>query len=205
GIKRIAELAARYGIDADIESMPAFVYTRDKSFVSQIEKEVEVAKRLGLPASLTRDTRLPFDVLQAMRWDGQAQFHPVKYVAGLAATVPGDGCHVFENCRAVDWEPDRVITDNGNLIAKHVVMATHLPLGQVGMYYATNHPRAEPVIAAPIRRVPPGMYKNAEEPGHSIRTHRNATGRSTALRRATISSPATPTRSANISPTSSAG
>ncbi|HEX9946767.1 MAG TPA: FAD-dependent oxidoreductase [Allosphingosinicella sp.] len=176
GIRRISELAARHRIEADIEPMPSFIYTRDESYVSQIEKEVEVAQRLGLPASLTRDTGLPFDVLQAMRWDGQAQFHPVRYVAGLAATIPGDGCHVFESSRAIEWEPTRVVTDRGTVSARHVVMATHLPLGQVGMYYATNFPKAEPVIAAPIRRVPPGMYKNAEVPGHSIRTHRHENG-----------------------------
>ena len=39
------------------------------------------------------------------------------------------------------------------------------------MYYAMAYPHAEPVIAAPIGRVPPGMYKNAEKPGRSIRTH----------------------------------
>ena len=177
GIRRISELAARHRIDADIEPMPAFTYTLDESYVAKIEKEVEVAQRLGLPATLTRDTGLPFDVLAAMRWDGQAQFHPVKYVAGLAATLPGDGCHVFEDSRAVDYEPTRVVTERGRVSARCVVMATHLPLGQVGMYYATNHPHAEPVIAAPIGRVPPGMYKNAEQPGHSIRTHRHDGGR----------------------------
>jgi len=172
GIGEIQRLAGQYGIAADIEAMPAFVYTRDESYVEQIEKEVEVAKRLGLPASLTRDTGLPFDVLTAMRWDGQAQFHPTRYVAGLAATIPGEGSHVFEGSRAVDYEPTRVVTEAGSVTARHGVMATHLPLGQVGMYYSTNYPMAEPVIAAPIRRVPPGMYKNAEQPGHSIRTHR---------------------------------
>jgi glycine/D-amino acid oxidase-like deaminating enzyme/nitrite reductase/ring-hydroxylating ferredoxin subunit len=177
GVRRIMELAAEHGIDADIEPMPAYVYTLEESRVADIEKEVEVARRLGLPASLTRDTGLPFEVLAAMRWDGQAQFHPVKYVAGLAATVPGDGCHVFENSRAVDYEPTRVVTEKGKVTARHVVMATHLPLGQVGMYYATNYPKAEPMIAAPIRRVPPGMYKNAESPGHSIRAHRSADGK----------------------------
>jgi glycine/D-amino acid oxidase-like deaminating enzyme/nitrite reductase/ring-hydroxylating ferredoxin subunit len=177
GVRRIAQLASEHGLEADIEPMPAFVYTLDENHVAEIEKEVEVARRLGLPASLTRDTGLPFDVLAAMRWDGQAQFHPVKYVAGLAATLPGDGCHVFENSRAVDYEPTRVVTERGKVDARHVVMATHLPLGQVGMYYATNYPKAEPMVAAPIRRVPPGMYKNAESPGHSIRAHRGSDGK----------------------------
>jgi glycine/D-amino acid oxidase-like deaminating enzyme/nitrite reductase/ring-hydroxylating ferredoxin subunit len=181
GIGAIKRLAAQYGIDADIEPQPAYVYTNDESYVSQIEKEVEVARRLGLPASLTRDTGLPFDVLQAMRWDGQAQFHPTKYVAGLAATIPGEGSHVFEQSRAVDYEPTRVTTESGTVTARHVVMATHLPLGQVGLYYATNSPMAEPVIAAPIRDALPGMYKNAEQPGHSIRTHRRRDGQTYAI------------------------
>ncbi|MEA3033262.1 MAG: hypothetical protein QOH86_1278 [Sphingomonadales bacterium] len=176
GIARIKALAAQYGIDADIESKPAYVYTLDESRVEDLEKEVEVARRLGLPASLTRDTGLPFGVLQAMRWDGQAQFHPTRYVAGLAATLPGDGCHVFERSRAIDYEPDRVVTDGGTVKARHVVMATNIPLGQVGMYYAIAYPMAEPVIAAPIGRDLPGMYKNAEHPGHSIRTHKGADG-----------------------------
>jgi glycine/D-amino acid oxidase-like deaminating enzyme/nitrite reductase/ring-hydroxylating ferredoxin subunit len=171
GLRRIVELSRAHGFDADIETKPAFVYTRDERHVEQIEKEVELARRLGLPASLTKDTGLPYDVLAAMRWDDQAQFHPVKYVAGLAATIPGDGCKVFENSRVTDWDPRRVATDRGTVRARHVVMASNLPLGQVGLYYATNYPMAEPVIATPINRVPPGYYKNVEQPGHSMRTH----------------------------------
>ena len=172
-LKRIVELARAHGIDADIEVKSAFVYTCDDKYVEDIEKEVEIARRLGLPAVLTRDTGLPFDVRQAMRWDDQAQFHPVKYVAGLAATIPGEGCHVFERSRVMDWDPHRISTDRGTVNARHVVMATNLPLGQVGLYYATNFPMAEPVIAAPISRVPPAYYKNVEQPGHSIRTHQS--------------------------------
>jgi glycine/D-amino acid oxidase-like deaminating enzyme/nitrite reductase/ring-hydroxylating ferredoxin subunit len=175
-IRKIRSLAAEYGIDCDIEPKSAYAYTRDESYVSKIEKEVEVAQRLGLPATLVRQTDLPFDVLAAIRFNNQAQFHPTKYVAGLAQTIPGVGCHVFENSRAVDWEPTRVVTEQGSVTARHVVMATHLPLGQVGGYYARAYPQAEPVIAARIRRVPDGMYINVEQPSHSIRTHTRENG-----------------------------
>jgi glycine/D-amino acid oxidase-like deaminating enzyme/nitrite reductase/ring-hydroxylating ferredoxin subunit len=176
GIRKIAALAAEHGIDADIEPQPAYLYTRDEKHVSDLEKEAECARRLGLPATLTRETDLPFDVLTALRFDDQAQFHPTKYVAGLAATLPGDGCHVFEQSRAVDYDPTRVATEGGSIRARHVVMATHLPLGQVGLYYAQNEPKAEPVIAARINRPLAGMYKNVEDPSHSIRTHRGPDG-----------------------------
>ncbi|HSH82178.1 MAG TPA: FAD-dependent oxidoreductase [Herpetosiphonaceae bacterium] len=193
GVRRISELAAEWGIQADIEPMPAYTYTNDQSYVSQIEREVEVAQRLGLPATLERgNIGLPYDVLAAIRFDGQAQFHPVRYVAGLAATIPGEGSHVFEGSRAIEWEPTRVITDRGTVTARHVVMATHLPLGQVGMYYSMAYPKAEPVVAAPIRRVPRGMYKNAEKPGHSIRTHRHENGQVYAIAAGTTFKPGHP-------------
>ena len=178
GLRRIRELAAAHGIDCDIESKAAYTYTKDPQQVSAIEREVEAARRFGLPASLTRETGLPFDVLAAMRWDDQAQFHPVKYVAGLAATIPGDGCHVFEGSRAIDWEPDRVVTEHGTIAARHVIMATHLPLGQVGFFYAEAAPHIHPVIAGRVdpARAPDGMFINVEQPRHSVRTHRGADG-----------------------------
>ncbi len=174
GLRSIAELVDRFGLDADFERKAAFVYTREEKHVDDLEKEVELAKKLGLPASLTTDTGLPYEVLAAMRWDNQAQFHPIKYVAGLAATIPGDGCHVFENSRVAEWEPTRLVTENGDVRARHVVMATNLPLGLIGGYFATNYPMAEPAVAAPIGRVPPGYYINAEQPGHSMRVHEHA-------------------------------
>jgi glycine/D-amino acid oxidase-like deaminating enzyme/nitrite reductase/ring-hydroxylating ferredoxin subunit len=170
-LREIQRLAARHAIACDLEEMPAFTYTCERRHVPEIEQEVEVARRLGLPASVAARTDLPFGTLAAIRFAGQAQFHPVKYVAGLASSIPGEGCHVFENSRVIDWEPNRVATAEGSVSARHVIMATHLPLGQVGGFYASAFPYAEPVIAGPIARVPGGMYLSVEEPSHSIRTH----------------------------------
>jgi glycine/D-amino acid oxidase-like deaminating enzyme/nitrite reductase/ring-hydroxylating ferredoxin subunit len=178
GLRTIVELAGQYGIACNLERKPAFTYTKDESHVAAIEKEVELARVLGLPASLTRDTGLPFDVVAAMRWDDQAQFHPVKYVKGLAATLPGDGVHVFENSRVTDWSHDRVATDRASVRARHVLMATHLPLGQTGLFYSENYPHMHPVIMgrAEAGRVPDGMYICVETPRHSARGHRDDEG-----------------------------
>jgi len=175
-LRKIEQLASEYAIDCDLEPQAAYAYTLDEQQVTKIEKEVEVAQRLGLPATLVRDTDLPFAVQAAVRFDHQAQFHPTKYVAGLARTLPGDGSHVLENSRVVDWEPTRLVTDNGTVTARHVVMATHLPLGQIGGYYAQAYPQAEPVVVARINRQIAGMYISIDQPQSSLRTHRNASG-----------------------------
>jgi glycine/D-amino acid oxidase-like deaminating enzyme/nitrite reductase/ring-hydroxylating ferredoxin subunit len=178
GVRTIAELAARHSIDCNFERKPAFTYTTQEKHVAEIEREVALARRLGLPASLTRDAGLPFGIRAAMRWDDQAQFHPVRYVKGLAATLQGDGCHVFERSRVADWAPDRIATDRGSVRARHVVMATHLPLGQTGFFYAENYPHMHPVIMgrADPERVPDGMYISVERPRHSVRGHRDDDG-----------------------------
>lgn len=178
GLRRILTLASEHRISADIEHKAAFTYTRSEEHAGEIEEEVSLAQSLGLPASFTGQTGLPFAVRAAMRWDGQAQFHPVKFVAGLAATIPGGRCHVFERARVIDWDSERIETAAGLIKARHVVMATHLPLGQVGAYYAQNHPHMHPVIAGRAfpEQVPDGMYINVEQPRHSVRSHISAAG-----------------------------
>ncbi len=178
GVRTICELAQRHGIDCNLARRPAFTYTNDEAEAGRIEAEAGMAIRFGLPASVTRDTGLPFAVLAAMRWDDQAQFHPVKYVKGLAATVPGDGCHVFERSRVTDWDPRRIATGHGSVSARHIVMATHLPLGKTGLFFAENFPHMHPVIMgrAEAGRVPDGMYISVEKPRHSARGHRDDDG-----------------------------
>ena len=178
GLRTICELADRNGIDCALERRPAFTWTNDPDEVSRIEQECHLAARLGLPASLTRDTGLPFAVQAAMRWDDQAQFHPTRYLKGLAASLAGDGCQIFEDSRVTDWDPHRIQTDQGCVRARHVAMSTHLPLGKTGLFFAENFPHMHPVIMGHVERgrVPHGMYINSESPHFSVRGHRDEAG-----------------------------
>ena len=50
-----------------------------------------MALGLGLPASFVEDVDLPFAVAGAVRFEEQAEFHPVKYLEGLAARARREG------------------------------------------------------------------------------------------------------------------
>ena len=178
GLRMIVDLAGHHDIACNLERRPAITYTRQERHAAEIEKEVEIARRLGLPAAITRDTGLPFEVVAAMRWDDQAQFHPVRYLKGLAQTLPGGGGHVFEQSRVIDWDGERIATESGTVKARHVVMATHLPLGQTGFFYAETHPHMHPVIMgrAEAGRAPGAMCISVETPHHSVRGHRDDHG-----------------------------
>lgn len=178
GLQRILELTEQHRIDCNMERKPSFTYTGDPRHVGDIEKEVELAQRLGLPVALTTEVGLPFAVRAAMRWDDQAQFHPTRYTKGLAATLSQDGCQVYERSRVMAWEGGGIETEQGSVRAEHVVMATHLPLGKTGMFFAQNHPHMHPVIMgrADPARVPDGMYISVESPRRSVRGHRDDHG-----------------------------
>ena len=177
GIERIASFVQELGIECDFERKAAFVYSRSDEQVADIRAEVEVAKRVGLPAEFVRECSLPFPIAGAIRFDDQGQFHPCRYTAGLAQAVAGGGGQIFEHTRALSiehGEPCRVSTDRGRVSAREVIVATHMPIGKEGMFFAKAYPYTHPMVAARIdeAKAPDGMFISAGTPTHSIRTAR---------------------------------
>lgn len=176
GLVLIRHLIEKYQIECDLQTLPSYIYTADPAHVGELEREAALARQLGLPAAITNQSGLPFPVQAALRFDNQAQIHPVHYVTQLAQTIQGNGCHVFEQSPVINWEPHSILTTGGTITASHVILATQLPLGLTGGYYTKAFPHAEPVIAAGVGQELDGMYLSAGDPLRSIRTHRNAQG-----------------------------
>ena len=168
-------LAAEEGIDCELERRPAFTYAPTVSERSTVERENEAASEAGLPVTLVDDADLPYGVDCAVRLDHQVQLHPVRYVQGLAAAVHGDGSQVLEQTRATavdDGNPCRVHTERGTVMAQQVVVATHYPLLDRGLFFARLEPTRSYVIAARVRgAVPRGMSISAGGTTRSVRSH----------------------------------
>ncbi len=137
---------------------------------------MDAARAAGLPASFVTETGLPFPVAGAVRVEDQAQFHPRKYLLGLADDLMRRGGRIFERTRAVGLEegdPCRVATEQGHtLTARDVVVATHYPVFDRALLFARLSPRRELVVAGPIpsERDPGGIYITPEENTRSVRT-----------------------------------
>jgi glycine/D-amino acid oxidase-like deaminating enzyme/nitrite reductase/ring-hydroxylating ferredoxin subunit len=171
-IDRIEQIVAEAGITCDFERADNYVYTESSDRVAAIEDEQRAARRAGIEAVLTTETDLPFPVLAAIRIENQAQFHPGKYLAGLAERIAGDGSSVFEHTRATGVRRGDVETASGEIRALHVVVATHLPFLDRGLFFAKAHPAKSYAIAAPVDEgaAPRGMYISVEEQTRSIRS-----------------------------------
>jgi glycine/D-amino acid oxidase-like deaminating enzyme/nitrite reductase/ring-hydroxylating ferredoxin subunit len=177
-LERIAQFVSEDGIDCEFERRPNYAFAEDDEQAQQVEREVEVEREAGLPVSLVRETPLPFDVKAAARMDDQAQFHPRRYLLALAQTVPGDGSHVFENSLVTHVKHGDVCeveTERGVLRAQDVIVATHLPFLDRGLFFTKAYPHRSYAVAAPIGDAPDpeGMYINAGTPTRSIRTLRD--------------------------------
>jgi glycine/D-amino acid oxidase-like deaminating enzyme/nitrite reductase/ring-hydroxylating ferredoxin subunit len=177
-IERIARFVEEDGIACDFERKPNFVYAESDDEAKRLRREAEAEQRAGLPSSFTTETTLPFAVAGAVRLEGQAQFHPRKYLLALADSLPGDGSGVFERTRVLDveeGEPCVVRTSAGVVRARDVVLATHLPILDRGLFFAKAHPHRSYAIAAPIEahHAPDGMFINVGQPTRSVRTLRD--------------------------------
>ncbi|HEV3478456.1 MAG TPA: FAD-dependent oxidoreductase [Gaiellaceae bacterium] len=178
GIERIAQFVEEEGIDCDFERKTNYVYAESEEEVSQLRQEAEVERKAGLAVSLVDETPLPFSVAAALRLDNQAQFHPRKYLLALAGTISGDGSHVFEQTRAQDVKSGdtcEVVTERGTVRATDVVVATHLPILDRGLFFAKTYPHRSYAVAAPLDQAPDpeGMYINSGTPTRSVRTLRD--------------------------------
>lgn len=178
GLRVALELAREMDADCLLETgQPHVVYAESPDETAAIEAEAGVAARLGLPVRLTREAPLPFPVAVALHFEDQAQFHPGRYLAGLAEAFVGAGGTLLEGARVhdVDEHGDTctVATDAGQLSAPYVVVATQYPILDRGGHFSRLTARRSYGVAGVLPPgVEAGMTINAGSPTHSTRTAR---------------------------------
>lgn len=177
-IQFISNLVKKRNIECDFSSQDSYVYTQSEDYIDKIEKEVKAASSLGIKASYETSTQLPFEIKAAVKFENQAQFHPVKYILSLVKDIPGDGSYIFESTKVVDVEEGdtcTVITSSGNKItAAHLVIASHFPCydGR-GFYFARQYAEKSYALGVKLKdKFPGGMYVNAEDPARSLRAQK---------------------------------
>ncbi len=174
GVEQIAGTAAELGIECDLRRKSAFVWAATADQVAAVEQEVAAEVEAGLPAELTSDTGLPWVVPAALRLPDQAEFHPVKYLVGLAQAARDAGAEIFQDSRAMgvkDGDVCSVSLENGRTLrAPRVIVATHFPFLDRGVYFARMHAERSYAIALSVDgAVPQGMYISASGT-HSLRS-----------------------------------
>ena len=173
-LEYMAVLVESENIDCEWVRKDNYIYAETEKELETVRAEAEASSAAGLAAEFVTDTPLPWQVAGAVRQRHQAQFHPRKYLLHLARSIDGGGSVVWERTRATDvveGSPCRVETEAGTITARDVIVATHLPFLDRGMYFSKVFPHREHVVAVrvPTAAVPDGMFISAGSPTRSVR------------------------------------
>lgn len=151
-------------IDCDFAVRSAYVYGNDARL---LQEEAQAAIGLGLPASFVTDQKIPAPAVGAVKFEHQAQFHPLKFLKPIS-----DGLTIYEHTPVQNVEGDLLTTPYGTVKAKHIVFACHFPFINIpGMYFARLHQERSYVLALDNAPQVEGMYICAEEGGWSFRNY----------------------------------
>ncbi len=175
-IVNIKNIIDEENINCDFKFESAYVFTTKKDEISLIKNEFKAVSDLGYNCELVTKTGLPFDVLLAICFKNQAQFNPIKYLAGLCNCITKKNGEIYTNTTAVDVKMDNsdyiTYTNNNMVKSKYVIIATHYPFINFPGFYFTKMYQATSYLIAinPKRTLFKGMYISACSPTLSFRT-----------------------------------
>ncbi len=174
--ERIRELAQLHAPGCNWSEQDAYLFAQDEKQAEELDSIVAGTQAVGLPVSFVDHVPFPRPFTKAARFGGQAQFHPTRYLHGLAAAYRAAGGVLVEDCRVLQVDPKdealEVTTERGTVRARHLVYATHIPPG-VNILHFRNAPYRSYVLSARIRlesELPAGLVYDMEDPYHYYRT-----------------------------------
>ena len=161
--QRISKIAG--GVDCDFEACNSLVYSLNDKKI--IEKEVEALNKFGCKAQFCERTELPFDVAGAVKVEKQGQFNPLKFAHAIAK-----GLKIYENTKVVDIKKHMVVTEDGKISAKKIIVATHFPIiNKHGGYFLKMYQHRSYVLALKNAASIKDIYVDEAKGGLSFRSY----------------------------------
>ena len=161
-VEEYRRIIGKEQIPCDLRVTDSYVYSRNEE---KLKKETESARELGIDASFERQIEIPVPCAGAVRFPGQAEFHPLKFIEALAKKLT-----VYEETPAKEVEGNWIITPCGKVMAGKIVFATHFPfINFPGLYFARMHQERSYVLALENAGTINGMYIGDGEDALSFR------------------------------------
>ncbi len=176
-IDRIEAIVRDERIDCDFERLDGYLFLAPDGDAEELNRELAAAHRAGLTGvvKLPRTPLSPFDLGPCLRFPAQAQFHPLKYLAGLSRAIERDGGRIFTGTHAENIKggmPAEIKTAAGPIVSANVVVvATNTPVNDLVAIHTKQAPYLSYVIGAlvPAGAVAKGLYWDTLDPYHYVR------------------------------------
>lgn len=173
----LAEAIARSEApDCGFERLDGYLYCLPGQDTKVLEREVISARKAGVEAErLPQVPGLSFDTGPCVRYAGLGQFHPVRYLAGVANACRRQAVRMHCNTRALEisgsGQNQVVKTQHGDIRCNAVVVATNTPFNdRVVMHTKQSGYRTYVIgIEVPRGSVPRILLWDAGDPYYYIR------------------------------------
>ena len=179
-IDDIERIARENAIVCGFRRVPGYLFKDQPEASRQLEKEFDAGRRAGLEISWTdRAPFTNFDTGRCLLFPNQAEFHPMKYLAGLTLAVNKWGGQIFTDTHVVSVEggtPARVTTADGRVVtAGAVVVATNTPINDRFAVHTKQAAYRSYVLGILTGKnvVPHALYWDTGDPYHYIRVAEN--------------------------------
>jgi glycine/D-amino acid oxidase-like deaminating enzyme/nitrite reductase/ring-hydroxylating ferredoxin subunit len=151
-------------IECDFERLDGYLFEPPNEPTKNLREEFEACRRAGLPVEWVE--RAPIEDCNtgpAIRFPRQGQFHPLRYLQGLAVAIERSGRgRIFTGTRVIDVQDseERVAkTQDGHTIhARSFIVATNTPTNDRYIIHTKQAPYTSYVIGL---RVPKGSVTRA--------------------------------------------
>jgi glycine/D-amino acid oxidase-like deaminating enzyme/nitrite reductase/ring-hydroxylating ferredoxin subunit len=175
-IDRIEEIAEREGIDCDFRRIDAYLIAHDgEEGRRELDADLEALREAGA-TGISRVEHVPGleGATDALRISQQARFHPLRYLAGLAAAAGRRGVRVHGSTPLerleITGDGLTVHTPGGRIDCQAVVAATNAPVVGPETLHARQLPcRTYLVLMEADASAPDALLWDTDSPFHYVR------------------------------------
>lgn len=179
-IDRIESIVRDEKIDCDFERVDGYLFLRAGDSEAVLDEELAAAHRAGLTGveKLARVPNVAADLGPCLRFPNQAQFHILKYLAGVADAIVRAGGRIYCDTKSESIEGGEtctVKTSSGRTIsASAVCVCTNGSITDMKTTHSKQAPYRTFVIAAIVPRAlaTPSLWWDTGLPYHYIRLQR---------------------------------
>lgn len=145
-------------IDCNFERVDGYLFLPPGGSVKDLMDERDAAQRAGI-SGIERIDEVPNAKIKSeavLRWPRQGQFHPLKYLDGVARAIVDLGGKIFTGTRVMSVKDgDRVTvetSDGHKVTAGAAVVATNCPINDLLVIHSKQAPYATYVICLRITK-----------------------------------------------------
>lgn len=152
-IRLIEQIIRDEQISCDFQRVDGYLFRHPSDEPDVLEKELPATQRAGLDTRMINTVPGIRGVTKAIRFRNQAQFHPMKFLTGLADAVTRLGGQIFTSTHAKEITHEKAVSDDGYEVkAAHVVVAANTPVNNRFVMSSKQYAYRSYVIGALVQK-----------------------------------------------------